>query len=337
MRNSKGDALTIYQHENGFLLARTSHSGTGAKVMELISLPTHESQGNPFSALSSFRPEKKGYREVNLVVSSSAFKHCIHEIEHGGKPKTADYIPGLVKEWVGNDKEDFFFQVFDWSTGELVPIESPSAKLMLISGMKTTALEQLQRQILESEFYPRRMECSVVLMLGLLKKLSASGKVSGPVVLLELFEESGLLFVLPFEGGPLLRVIDSGYTSMYGQIKNELSLKDNRSARKLMYSSTIDLSDIGRQVISPVFKEIASIVGLFEVETGQSISQLLVTNGMPSQQWVFQLLAKDLGMNLLRFDLKELGAVVDVQFDDGVDWDMNDNRILPLVAAIGVL
>lgn len=337
MRNSKGDALTIFQQENGFLLARTSHSGAGARVLEFISLPTHEVVGNPFAALSLFRPEKKGYREVNLVVSSPEFRHCIHELEPGGKAKSADYIPGVVKEWVGNSKEDFFFQVLDWASGELVAIESPQAKLMLISGMKTTALAQLQRQILESEFYPRRLECSVVLMLGLMKKMAKAGKVSGPVVLLELFEESGLLFVLPSEGSPLLRVIDSGYASMYAQIKNELSLKDNRSARKLMYSSTIDLSDIGRQVISPVFKEIASIVGLFEVETGQSISQLLVTNGMPSQQWIFQLLAKDLGMNLLRFDLNDLGALVDLQFEEGVNWDMNDNRILPLVAAMGVL
>lgn len=337
MRNAKGDVLTIFQQENGFLLARMAQGGSSAKVTELLSIPTHEVSGNPFAALSAFRLEKKGYRDVNLVVSNPSFRHCFHELEAGSKAKTADYIPGVVKDWLGNSKEDFFFQVLDWATGELVPVETPQAKLMLIGGMKTVALEQYQRQVLDADFFPRRLESSVILMLGFLKKLLHSGGISGPVVLLELFEESGVLFVLPEGGGPLLREIDSGYASMYEQIRKELSLKDNRSARKLMYSSTIDLSDIGRQVISPVFREIASIVGLFEVETGQSISQLIVTNGMPSQQWVFELLAKDLGMNLLKFDLREMGELLGVQFEDGIDWNMDDNRILPLIASMGML
>ncbi|MEQ9825283.1 MAG: hypothetical protein ABQ298_12940 [Puniceicoccaceae bacterium] len=337
MRNGKGDTLTIFQQENGFLLARMTHVGSSVRVTELLSIPTHEITGNPYTALSSFRSEKKGFRDVNLVVSSSAFRHCIHEPETASKTKNADYIPEVVKQWLGTDKEDFFFQVIDWATGNLVAVENPQSKLMLIGGMKTGALEQLQRQILDADFFPRRLESSVFLMLGLLKKLIQTGKVSGPVMLLELFEESGVLFVLPAEGEPMLRQIDSGYASMYEQIKKELSLKDNRSARKLLYSSTIDLSDIGQQVIRPVYREIASIVGLFEVETGQSISQMVVANGMPSQHWVFELLSKDLGMNLLSFDPRELGEMVGVEFDEAVEWIRDDNRILPLVAAMGVL
>lgn len=337
MRNGKGDMLNIFQQENGFLLARMSHVGSGARITELLSIPTHEISGNPFTALSAFRSEKKGFRDINLLVSSAAFRHCIHEPEASSKTKSADYIPEVIKHWLGSDKEDFFFQVIDWATGDLVALENPQSKLMLIGGMKTRILEQLQRQILEADFFPKRLESSVFLMVGLLKKLMQAGKISGPVMLLELFEESGILFVLPAEGGPMLRQIDSGYASMYEQIKKELSLKDNRSARKLMYSSTIDLSDIGQQVIRPVYREIASVVGLFEVETGQSISQMVVANGMPSQHWVFELLSKDLGMNLLSFDLRELGAMVGVEFEDGIEWNRDDNRILPLVAAMGVI
>jgi len=339
MSKSKGEALYIYQQENGVLLARAAHFNTPVRVTELLSIPTHEIHGNPLVSLSSIENGKKGkgFREAHIVISSDKFRHFFHEPESISKNKSADYIPTVVKEWLGNDKDDYFFQVLTWENGEIVAIEEPTQKLMLISGIKTKKLGELQAEILSSDFYPRKLECSVVLMLGLLRKMIATAKLKAPVIFLEIYEDSGLLAILPADGKPLLRTIDSGEKAMYQQIKNELSLKDTTSAQKLMFSSTIDLSDIGRQVINPIFKEIASIVGLFEVETGQSISQLMVSNLMPNQHWVAELLAKDLGMGLLEFNLKELAQMVDVQFEDGVEWNMRDNRILPLLAAMGVL
>ena len=337
MSKSKGDALFVYQQDTGFLLATANHFTNPVRISELTSVATHEISGNPYLAIKRDGGTKKGYTETHFVVSNREFLHYFHFPENISKTNSADYIPNAVKVWLDNDKEDFYFQVLDWENGEIVPIEEPSQNLMMISGMKTRSLRLLQDQMLAGEFYPRKIECSVVLMLGLIRKLVAASKLKLPVMLLEIYQHSGLLVIVPSEGKPLLRTLDSGESSMYEQVKEELALKDLSSAQKLMYSSTIDLSDIGHQVISPLFKEISSIVGMFEVETGMSVSQMLVTNIVPSQRWVSNLLARDLGMQIPEFNLVELCDILGIQIDENVEWNMKDNRILPLLAATGVI
>ncbi len=337
MSKSKGEALFIYQQDNGILLARAAQFTNPVRVTELTSIPTHNFDGNPYSTIVGLDNAKKGFVEAHVVVSNQGFQHLAHQPDSISKSKSTEYIPSIVKDWIGNDDDDFFFQVVNWETGEIVPMEDPQQKLMLISGMKTKQLRLLQERVLEEDFYPRKIECSVILMLGLILKLRTAGMIKTPMLLLEIYNESGLLIIIPAEGKPLIRTIDSGEKAMYEQIKNELSLKDTSSARKLMYSSTIDLSDIGQKVINPVFKEIASIIGLFEVETGQSISQIIVSNLTPNQHWVAELLAHDLGMEIPELNLSELSTLLEIQFEDGVEWDMKDTRLLPLLAAMGVL
>ena len=336
MSKPKGDAHFAYQQDNGLLMARANHFSKPVRITELNSVAIHETVGNPFVAIKRDAAAKKGFTDTHFVVSKSEFAHFFHRPENVSKSKSADYIPNAVKVWLDDDKEDFYFQVLDWETGEIVPIEEPSQNLMLISGMKTRELRLLQDQMVSSDHYPVKLECSVVLMLGLIKKLIAAAMVKPPVMLLEVYRDSALLVVLSNEGKPLLRTLESGESSMYEQVKNELGLKDLQSAQKLMYSSTIDLSDIGQQVISPLYREIGSIVGLFEVETGMSVSQLLMTNIMPSQRWISNLLANDLGMQIPEFDLNELCGMLDVQIEETVEWNMKDHRILPLLASMGV-
>jgi len=337
MSKSKGDALFAYQQHNGLLLARANHFSKPVRITELISTAFHETYGNPFLGIKRDAGLKKGFADVHFVVSNNEFKHFFHRPLSVSKSKSADYIPNTVKVWLDDEDEDFYFQVLDWETGEIVPIEEPSQELMLISGMKTRDLRLLQEQMVSGDLYPVKLECSIVLMLGFVKKLMAASMVKPPVMLLEVYKDSSLLVVVPNEGKPLLRKLESGESSMYEQVKNELGFKDAQSAQKLMYSSTIDLSDIGQQVISPLYREIGSIVGLFEVETGMSVSELLMTNIMPSQRWISDLLAKDLGMQIPEFDLIELCSMLDVQIEETLSWNMKDHRILPLLASMGVL
>jgi len=337
MSKSKGEALFVYQQENGILLARANHFTHPIQVTELQSISTHEINSNPVSALHFLNQSKKGFCEVHFVVSNGNFRHFIHSPENPSKIKSNEYILNIVKEWLGGDKEDFFYQVIGWDKGELVSVDSAIPKSMLISGMKTKSLSQLQAQIVDNGIFPRKLECSITVMLGLIRKLIDSGQLRAPVVMLEIYRDSGLLVILPSEGMPLIRPLESGETSMYEHIKEELSLKDVVSAQKLMYSSTIDLSDIGRQVLSSVFKEIASVVGLYEVDTGQSISQLLMTNLMPIHRWMAELLAKDLGMNVVDLDYRIVGEQVSVIFNENIEWNRKDARILPLIGSMGVL
>jgi len=337
MSKSKGDAHFVYQQDNGLLIARANHFSKPVRITELNSVAIHETSGNPFLGIKRDSGAKKGFTETHFVVSNKEFAHFFHRPESASKSKNADYIPNAVKVWLDDEHADFYYQILDWETGEIVPIEEPSQNLMLISGMKTRELRSLQGQMVSSELYPVKLECSVVLMLGFIKKLMAASMLKPPVMLLEVYQDSALLVVVSNEGKPLLRKLESGESSMYEQVKNELGLKDLQSAQKLMYSSTIDLSDIGQQVIRPLYREIGSVVGLFEVETGMSVSQLLMTNIMPSQRWISDLLANDLGMQIPGFDLSELCGMLDIQIEETVEWNMKDHRILPLLASMGVL
>ena len=336
MSKKKGEALYVYRQDSGFLLATVNHFSNPVRISELKTVSTHDASGNPFFLIKKGAGGKKGFVECHCVVSDPGFLHHIHSVQ-GNNKSSSNSISEVVKQWLGNSDEDFFFQILDWETGDHVPVEEPTQGLMLISGMKSVLLQGLQDQIIESELFPRKLECSVVLMLGLIKKLIENSLLKPPVLLLEIYKDSGLLVIIPPDGKPLIRTLDAGETSMYEQIQKELSLKDILSAQKLMYSSTIDLSDISQRIVSPLYKEISSTIGLFEVETGLSIPHMFITNQSPTQNWIAEKLSHDLGMVIPKYELSQLCELLNVQVDEEIEWDMNDNRMLPLLAAMGVL
>ncbi|MFA5058983.1 MAG: hypothetical protein WC485_12780, partial [Opitutaceae bacterium] len=61
----------------------------------------------------------------------------------------------------------------------------------------------------------------------------------------------------------------------------------------------------GGLLVKKLVKELQSLIGFYEVQTGQSIGQVLCTQLPPKLAWLGNALAKELGVSVLKLDLPE--------------------------------
>jgi Tfp pilus assembly PilM family ATPase len=85
-------------------------------------------------------------------------------------------------------------------------------------------------------------------------------------------------------------------------VQKELGLKDEESARKLFYSNTFDFTGMGPLLIKRLLKELQSSIGFYEVQTGQSVGQVLCTQLSPKLAWLDAAIAGALGISSLKLD-----------------------------------
>jgi Tfp pilus assembly PilM family ATPase len=98
------------------------------------------------------------------------------------------------------------------------------------------------------------------------------------------------------------RLIAQGLDAMVPIVQKELGLKDEESARKLFYSNTFDFTGMGPLLIKRLLKELQSSIGFYEVQTGQSVGQLLSTQLSPKLQWLEGAIANALGIASVQLD-----------------------------------
>jgi hypothetical protein len=86
-------------------------------------------------------------------------------------------------------------------------------------------------------------------------------------------------------------------------VQKKLSIKDEESARKLFLSNAFDFTDMGPELVQRLLKELQSSIGFFEVQTGQSIAQLLCLGLPPKLGWIETTIAGTLGIGLVKLSL----------------------------------
>ena len=87
-------------------------------------------------------------------------------------------------------------------------------------------------------------------------------------------------------------------------MQKELGLRDEEAAAKLLFSNTFDFTGMGNALVKRLLKELQSSIGFFEVQTGQSISQLVCSVIPPNCGWLSSTLSSSLGVGLMQLDLK---------------------------------
>ena len=96
------------------------------------------------------------------------------------------------------------------------------------------------------------------------------------------------------------RPIPQGLEAMVPVVQKELGLKDEESARKLFRSNTFDFTGMGPLLIKRLLKELQSSIGFYEVQTGQSVGQVICIQLSPKLAWLEGSLASSLGIAALK-------------------------------------
>jgi len=182
-------------------------------------------------------------------------------------------------------------------------VAKTTQKEVLFCGLPADDIVAIQDSLLGNGIYPERLELASPSMLGGLVDYLVFKKSKTPTLVLEIGNEATHTYIVSPAGVEAARPIPQGLEAMIPVVQKELNLKDEESAKKLFYSNAFDFTGMGPVLIKKLLKELQSSIGFYEVQTGQSIGQVLCTVIPPKLAWLDATLANALGVPSLRLDL----------------------------------
>jgi hypothetical protein len=91
-------------------------------------------------------------------------------------------------------------------------------------------------------------------------------------------------------------------------VKGELRLKDEGAARQLFFSDSFDFREMGPRLVERLLRELQSMIGFYEVQTGQSLRRLACTLLPSKLTWLNDTFASSLGMRIYEMEMAALLA-----------------------------
>lgn len=176
-------------------------------------------------------------------------------------------------------------------------------KELLICGAPLDQLHEAQEFFVGAGVYPLRLELGSVATIGLLLSNLRARQIQDPVLILEIGPDNSHVLILNENRLESAKPLPLGLNSMIAGVRKELGLKDEQAARRLFYSDSFDFREMGSRLIERLLRELQSMIGFYEVQTGQSITRMLC-GLLPSKlAWLNQTFASSLGMSRLELEL----------------------------------
>ena len=181
--------------------------------------------------------------------------------------------------------------------------KATTQKEVVFVGAHNDELLAAQQHLLALGVFPERLELGTIATLGALADYHVFAELKTPTLVLEMDADSTQSFILNAGGLDVSRTIPHGLEAMTSVVQKELNLKDEESARKLFFSNTFDFTNMGGLLIRKLLKELQSLIGFYEVQTGQSIGQVFCPQLPSKLVWLGGTIAKEVGVEPLKLDL----------------------------------
>ncbi len=300
---SKSKGFFVEQNEHSILLARTSAEMTPLVVEELSECTV----GDPAAlteAIKRIQPKKapSGYLSAHCGVypNRRLVRRATLEVKRLKEP---GYFAEVLSTQFRVELDKHTVHVLNAPDGTDFDVTKATQKEALFCGMLFQDVDALQDGLLASGIYPERLELGSVAMLGGVVDYLRFRKSATPTLVLEIGAETTHSFIVSASGVEASRTIPQGFESMVPVVQAELGLKDAESARKLFLSNAFDFTGMGRSLVKKLLKELQSSIGFYEVQTGQSVGQVLCTSIPPKLAWLGGAVASALGVSTLPLEL----------------------------------
>jgi hypothetical protein len=284
------------------LLARTSAASGPMTVAELRECAADDPAALA-EAIAAIQPKKSPSGYLHATVGVSPEKRLVRrQTLELKRLKEAGYIEEVCVQQLRIELDKYTVAVLNSDAGTHFDAAKGTQKEVLFCGLPNEDIDVLQADLLERRIYPERIELTPVARLGALVDYLAFTKSKTPTLVLEIGPDSTHSFIVTAGGVEASRPIPNGLAAMVPVVQKELGLKDEESAKKLFYSNTFDFTGMGPLLTKRLLKELQSSIGFYEVQTGQSVGQLVTTQLPPKLQWLETALASALGIPTLKMD-----------------------------------
>jgi Tfp pilus assembly PilM family ATPase len=300
--SKKTKGFFVELNENSVLLARTTAVSAPLEVEELKECALGDEAAID-EAIRTLQPKRPPSGYLQAVVGVYPAKRIVrrHTLELK-KIKEPTYMPDLFTQQLRIEQDKYTIAMLNAGDGADYDLVKASQKEVIFCGAPNDDINAVQEVLLNHGIYPDRLELGSVATLGALVDALAFEKSKTPTLVLDVGNDTTHSFIVSSTGVEASRPIPQGLEAMVPVVQKELGLKDEESARKLFRSNTFDFTGMGPLLIKRLLKELQSSIGFYEVQTGQSVGQVICIQLSPKLAWLEGALATSLGIAQLKFD-----------------------------------
>lgn len=299
-KKTKGFFVELSDH--AVMVARTSAPVAPFTVEEMRECPPGDAAALA-DCLNQIQPKKSPSGYLHAAVGVYPPKRLVrrHTLELK-RVKEPGYFPEVCSQQFRIEQDKYSIALLNANDGGDFDAVKAAQKDVLFCGLPSEDALAIQSALLEQKIYPERLELGTVATLGGVVDCLAFAKSKTPTLVLEIGADATHSFIVTANGVEASRPIPQGLDAMVPIVQKELGLKDEESARKLFYSNTFDFTGMGPLLIKRLLKELQSSIGFYEVQTGQSVGQVLSTQLSPKLAWLDAAIAGALGVTSLKLD-----------------------------------
>ena len=300
--SAKSKGYFVELSDYGCLFARTSAMDGPLIVEELDECPVDDAE--KFSeTLKRLQVSKSPSGYLHAVCGLYPGKRIVRRASLDPKRyRDPAYLNEVITQQLRVEPDKFTISVLNSVDGTDFDITKTSQKEALFCGLPADDIASIQDSLLGNGIYPERLELGTVSVLGSLVDYLEFKKSKTPTLVLEISGDSTHSYIVTSSGVETSRPIAQGLEAMIPVVQKELNLKDEDSARKLFYSNTFDFTGMGPLLVKRLLKELQSSIGFYEVQTGQSVGQVLCAMIPPKLTWLENTIAAALGVPSLKLD-----------------------------------
>jgi Tfp pilus assembly PilM family ATPase len=292
----------VEMNENSVLLARTNSPSAPMEIEELVECALGDAPALA-DALKQLQPKRPPSGYLHAVVGVYPPRRIVrkHTLELK-KMKEAAYMADLFTQQLRIEQDKFTVAMINATDGGDYDLGKANQKEVVFCGAPNEEINAVQQNLLNGGVFPERLELGSVATLGALVDYLSFEKSKTPTLVLDVGNDTTHSFIVSANGVEASRPIPQGLEAMVPVVQKELGLKDEESARKLFRSNTFDFTGMGPLLIKRLLKELQSSIGFYEVQTGQSVGQVICIQLSPKLSWLEGALASSLGIATLKFD-----------------------------------
>lgn len=248
--------------------------------------------------------------------------------------KDPTYFNEIYTQQFRIEPDKYEVRVLNHNDGSAYDTIKASQKEVIFCGLPSEDINSTQDKLLGCAIYPDRLELGTLATLGGLVNYINFKQSKSPVLVLEMGADTTQSYIVSHDGVDISRTIPTGVASMIPVVQKELGLKDQESATKLFYSNTFDFTSMGGTLVKKLLKELQSLIGFYEVQTGQSIGQVFCTQLPPNLKWLAVTMAGALGVPQLKVDMQPWLEFLHIKLGEKVEPNPPDENWLGLFSLI---
>ncbi len=329
--SKKTKGYFVEHNSHSVLLARTSSRNGPMVIEELTSCVSNNAEALG-GALMQLNPKKSGsnsYTRSTCGVYSDS-RVVRHVTLDPKRYKDPAYVNDVLTNQVRIEADKYALALLNANDGTDFDFSISTKKEAIVAGMLNDEVVTLQNALLGQGIYPERLELGTLSALGAIVDYLNFSQIKTPTLVLEIDTDSTQSFIVSDTGVENSRSIPQGLEAMIPAVQKEIGLKDEEAARKLFYSNAFDFTGMGASLIKKLLKELQSSIGFYEVQTGQSIGQVVCTLLPPKLGWLENAISTQLGVPVLAVDYKNWLQARGLTFDETAGKQELNNRWLGL-------